>query len=116
MIDFAAIGVYSMSYADVPASPNEEVVRERRDIAWNTARDQEAWMFERMSDQEIDAMFEISGDQAVIRPGSGSDLALRGCARRATARSNRNAGCRFFQSVSLSHESSRRRLMPVQHW
>ena len=36
-------------------------------MAWNTCRDQKTSMFERMTDEEIEAMFELTGDEARIR-------------------------------------------------
>jgi chemotaxis methyl-accepting protein methylase len=67
--DFAARGIYSLDSSDAVAPSNEDVVKERGDVSWNTSRDQNAWIFERMTKEEIDAMFEVEGNQARIRPG-----------------------------------------------
>ena len=69
ILEFAEKGVYSLSSGlDVTKGANDEGTTNRRDIAWNTARDQNAPMFERMTDKEVEAMFEIEGDQARVRP------------------------------------------------
>jgi chemotaxis methyl-accepting protein methylase len=70
ILEFAEKGVYSLSSGlDVTKGANDEgTTTNRRDIAWNTARDQNAPMFERMTDKEVEAMFEIEGDQARVRP------------------------------------------------
>ncbi len=68
IVDFAARGVYSLSGSDAMASENEEAAKRKGDVSWNTSRDQNASMFERVSSQEIDAMFEVNGNQAAIKP------------------------------------------------
>jgi chemotaxis methyl-accepting protein methylase len=67
ILDFAARGIYSFSNSDAVASSNEEAVRARGEVSWNTSRDQNAWIFERMTKEEIDAMFEVKGNQAHVR-------------------------------------------------
>lgn len=68
IVAFAAKGVYSFTHPDSRQayirdddSPNGEVAR-------NTSRDQNAWMFEYMSSSEIDEMFDVQADQASIKP------------------------------------------------
>jgi chemotaxis methyl-accepting protein methylase len=68
IVDFAAQGVYSLSGSDAMASANEEAAKEKGDVSWNTSRDQNASMFERVSAEEIGAMFETTGNQATIKP------------------------------------------------
>ena len=68
IVDFAKAGVYSLSGSDARASADEEAARQRGQISWNTSRDQNASMFERVSSQEIGQMFETDGNQATIRP------------------------------------------------
>ncbi len=69
ILEFAEKGVYSLSSGlDVTKGSNDEGITNRGDMAWNTARDQNAPMFERMTDKEVEAMFEIEGDQARVRP------------------------------------------------
>jgi chemotaxis methyl-accepting protein methylase len=69
ILEFAEKGVYSLSNGlDVTKGSNDEGIANRGDMAWNTARDQNAPMFERMTDKEVEAMFEIEGDQARVRP------------------------------------------------
>lgn len=68
IIDFAARGAYSLHSSDAVARSDEEVNRNRGLISWNTSRGQNAWMFERMSKEEIEEMFEVQGDRASVRP------------------------------------------------
>ncbi|HEY1500103.1 MAG TPA: CheR family methyltransferase [Acidobacteriaceae bacterium] len=68
IVDFAAKGVYSLSGSDAMASANEDAARKKGDVSWNTSRDQNASMFERVSPEEADAIFEIEGNQATVRP------------------------------------------------
>ena len=69
ILEFAEKGVYSLSSGlDVTKGSNDEGTAKRGDMAWNTARDQNAPIFERMTDKEVEAMFEIEGDQARVRP------------------------------------------------
>jgi chemotaxis methyl-accepting protein methylase len=68
IVDFAHRGVYSLSGSDAMASENEEAAKQKGDVSWNTSRDQNASMFERVSAQEIQAMFETNGNQATIKP------------------------------------------------
>ena len=68
IVDFAARGAYSLSGSDARASADEESAKQKGDVSWNTSRDQNASMFEFVSRDEIDAIFESSGNQAVVRP------------------------------------------------
>jgi chemotaxis methyl-accepting protein methylase len=68
ILEFAEKGVYSLSNGlDVTKGSNDEGLKNRGDMAWNTARDQNAPMFNRMTDKEVEAMFDIEGDQARVR-------------------------------------------------
>jgi chemotaxis methyl-accepting protein methylase len=64
ILEFAEKGVYSLS-GGLDATKDTTA---QGDIAWNTARDQNAPMFERMTDKEVEAMFEAEGAQARVRP------------------------------------------------
>jgi chemotaxis protein methyltransferase CheR len=66
IVNFAQRGVYSIDIA-VPAE-RHGISDNGKSVAWNTSRDQNAWMFERMSKEEIAEMFEITENQASIRP------------------------------------------------
>ncbi len=69
ILTFAERGVYSRSSGlDVVEPPNRVGIAERGDVTWNTHRDQNAPIFERLTDAEVEAMFEIEGDQVRIRP------------------------------------------------
>ena len=68
IVDFAAKGIYSLSSSDALAASDEEAIKRKGDVSWNTSRDQRESMFERMIREEIAAIFEVQGDQAHIRP------------------------------------------------
>ena len=68
IVEFAARGVYSMRKASDLDLTSEEIVRQKRDVAAIPSNDREAWLFERMSQEEIDSMFEVRGDEATVRP------------------------------------------------
>lgn len=68
IVDFARQGIYTFKNSDAVDPSNSTAVGEAVDVAWNTSRDQNAWIFERMTKDELDAMFEIRGDQASVRP------------------------------------------------
>jgi len=80
ILEFAEKGVYSLRNGlDIAKGSNDEDRMNRGDMAWNTARDQNAPMFERMTDKEVEAMFEIEGDEARVRPWiKGGVIWLRG--------------------------------------
>jgi chemotaxis methyl-accepting protein methylase len=67
ILEFAERGIYSLTSPDVLKTSNREVVADGGDVTWNTCRDQLTSMFERMTREEIEAMFELNGDQARIR-------------------------------------------------
>ena len=67
ILEFAERGVYSLTSPDVFNASNREAVTAGGDVTWNTCRDQLTSMFERMTREEIEAMFELKGDQAKIR-------------------------------------------------
>lgn len=68
ILDFASRGVYSIERRDAISAEPDEARADPKNIVWNTSRDQNAWMFERMSSEEIDGMFVVSRNQASIRP------------------------------------------------
>lgn len=68
ILDFASRGIYSIESPDAISAQHCQAAEDRNSIVWNTSRDQNAWMFERMSSEEIGAMFEVNGNQASIRP------------------------------------------------
>lgn len=67
IVEFAGKGVYSLAGFDSAAAvpPPAEA---SSDVARNTHRDQGAPIFERMTAAEVDAMCELQGGQAIIRP------------------------------------------------
>jgi chemotaxis methyl-accepting protein methylase len=61
ILTFAERGLYSLDRTSAVSKA------EQRDVTWNTAVHQNAPIFERMTDQELDAMFEVEGDRAKVR-------------------------------------------------
>lgn len=68
IVDFAARGIYSLADSDAIDPSNKEAAKRRGEVNWNTSRDQNASIFERMKKQEIDSMFDVQADQARIKP------------------------------------------------
>jgi chemotaxis methyl-accepting protein methylase len=68
ILEFAERGVYSLTSPDAFNASNREAFTTGGDVTWNTCRDQMTSMFERMTREETEAMFELTGDQARIRP------------------------------------------------
>jgi chemotaxis methyl-accepting protein methylase len=68
IVDFAARGIYSLADSDAIDPSNKELAKRRGDVNWNTSRDQNASIFERMTKHEINSMFEVQADQARIKP------------------------------------------------
>jgi chemotaxis methyl-accepting protein methylase len=87
ILDFAERGIYSLNRSGATDTGDEEPAKEHDDIRWNTLRDQNACIFERMSGEEIEAIFEVQGDKASVRTwlrqgitwlhGDANDLGLR---------------------------------------
>jgi chemotaxis methyl-accepting protein methylase len=65
ILRFAQKGVYSCRDTDVSETPNYESIKEKEDLTW---RDQSAPIFERLTNDEMEAMFEVNGDLATVRP------------------------------------------------
>lgn len=68
ILEFAKRGVYSRKGLDGLGASNRETISETADVNWNTWRDQNAPIFERMTDKEFNAMFEVDRDQVRVRP------------------------------------------------
>jgi len=62
ILDFASRGVYSFE------RPGSNSTDSYEDLQRNTDKDQNAWIFERMSQEDVAEMFELEGSQARIRP------------------------------------------------
>jgi chemotaxis methyl-accepting protein methylase len=67
IVDFAERGVYSLTKGDDLSKPCLEDTANNDAVHRNTQRDQNAWIFERMSHEEMKALFEIEGDQVQVR-------------------------------------------------
>lgn len=69
IVRFAKTGIYSLCYAhNLSVDCNGVQVGHSSDLNRNTARDQNAWIFERMTREETDAMFDIEGEKATVKP------------------------------------------------
>jgi chemotaxis methyl-accepting protein methylase len=64
IVEFAKKGVYSQNSLEVQRAKHE-CVTEVRDATWV---DQNVSIFERLTDSEMQSMFEVKGDQARIKP------------------------------------------------
>jgi chemotaxis protein methyltransferase CheR len=67
ILDFASRGIYSIERPDAVSAWHCQASGDKNSVLWNTSKDQNAWMFERMSSEEIHAMFEVNGDQASVK-------------------------------------------------
>jgi len=67
VLEFAERGIYSLKSPDVLNAPNHEGVTETTDLAWKTSRDQDASIFERMTDGEMEAMFDRDDHQVKVK-------------------------------------------------
>jgi chemotaxis methyl-accepting protein methylase len=67
ILEFAERGVYSRNATEVLKAANHESAM-GGDVVWQTCRDQNAPLFERMTDEELAALCEFEGDQAKVRP------------------------------------------------
>lgn len=66
ILEFAEKGVYSRN-DNVVKAPEHREIAETKNIVFNTHRDQNAPIFERMSEAELEAMCEVEGDQVRVR-------------------------------------------------
>jgi len=70
ILTFAENGVYSLTNSlDAPSTADRNGITENVDVARNTTKDQDRPIFERVTSEELEAMFEIEGDQARVRSG-----------------------------------------------
>lgn len=66
---FGEQGIYSLASSDALPSATQRATGKSGDVRWNTSLDQNAWMFERMTREEINSMFEVEGHQARVKAG-----------------------------------------------
>jgi len=66
ILEFAERGVYSRESPNALSIPNHESITDEEGVTWNTCKDQNAPIFERMTDEEVDAMGEVEGDRVKI--------------------------------------------------
>jgi chemotaxis methyl-accepting protein methylase len=65
ILEFAARGVYSRNGLPALNATSEDGKAKGGDVTW---KDQPVSIFERMADEEMEAVFELEGDQARVRP------------------------------------------------
>jgi SAM-dependent methyltransferase len=69
ILTFAKEGAYSLDGRfTVPMLGNRESLAKRGNVTWNTTRHQNASIFERMTDQEFKAMFDLKNHVARVQP------------------------------------------------
>lgn len=68
ILEFAANGVYSLDRSDALTPLDENASRRKNSLGWNTSRDQNASMFERMSQEEMESIFLLDDPVATVRP------------------------------------------------
>ena len=67
VLEFAEAGVYSLRDYDASEAVGGSLAKST-DVATKTSRDQPESIFERMSSEEMQAMFDKAGDQVTVRP------------------------------------------------
>jgi len=69
ILQFAKDGVYSLLSPNTSRAQSLGRSGERERVTWNTNRDQnDASIFKYMTDEELEAMFEVEGGKATVRP------------------------------------------------
>lgn len=68
ILDFAERGVYSLARNNDSSPSSDLSGADRSAVIWNTDRDQNAWIFERMTHEEMKAMFALEGEQSRVKP------------------------------------------------
>jgi chemotaxis protein methyltransferase CheR len=68
IVEFAERGVYTYGSAGLGNDKTDRIASGHDAIARNTERDQGSSIFERVTPAEFEQMFELTGDQAAIRP------------------------------------------------
>jgi len=63
ILEFAEKGIYSRF-----SGAHQEALNGQRSLDWNTAQDQNAPIFERMTEEELQAIADLAGDEVRIRP------------------------------------------------
>jgi len=68
ILDFARNGMYSLERGDASRPISRKASESDRLIERSTSQDQNAWMFERMTSDEMRAMFKIEAGIATVKP------------------------------------------------
>jgi chemotaxis methyl-accepting protein methylase len=66
ILDFAKAGVYSTRGQEAPDDP--DAATRADEVLTNTRRDQPLSIFERVTEREMAAMFDVEGDRAKVKP------------------------------------------------
>ncbi len=77
VLQFAEAGVYSLRSHDSSAAPAPDSSAQVAEVAANTLRDQPSSIFERMSAEEMEAMFDREGDEVKVKPRFRAGIAWR---------------------------------------
>lgn len=67
IVEFAERGVYSMRKPEPQDLSTEEVVRQNKNLASIPSSDRFAWIFEGISQAEIESMFDVRGQEATVK-------------------------------------------------
>lgn len=67
VLEFAERGFYSLENPEVLNGRKDDETTESGDLLWNTCRDQNATIFERMTDGEMQALFDGEGNQVEVK-------------------------------------------------
>jgi chemotaxis methyl-accepting protein methylase len=68
IVEFAKDGIYSLEGEDSSRSKPDKIAPSNQRVERGTSKDQNAWIFERMTSDEMRAMFDIKGGLATVRP------------------------------------------------
>jgi chemotaxis methyl-accepting protein methylase len=68
ILDFAEKGIYSLDRQETLDPTTEPLADLSAGVMWNTQRDQIASIFHRMTDGEVETMFQLEDHQARIKP------------------------------------------------
>ena len=67
VLEFAQGGVYSLQDLGSRKWPDRSLIAEKGELAWNTWRGQDTSIFERMTADEMGALFDREGDQVTVK-------------------------------------------------
>ncbi len=68
IVEFAKRGIYSLRKPQPTDVPSDTYIRQDGDIDAIPSSDPNHWLFKHVSDEEMEAIFDIRGDQAIVKP------------------------------------------------